>query len=131
MATNKGSEGFTAPPSYYFSPAFQCYAAPTFYKVMLKELESIAIYADRCRPAIRQVVWKRLFILLGCSPDTLCTNSFGPILREWTRPQYYLNLLAVEALYLAFAICLEQNPNLLVEGYQASNPNVVCGHPFH
>lgn len=98
-------------PQYFFSPAFQCYTSPPFYKNLLSDLQYISVYIDQCRPNAREVVWEQLFVLLGAKPAA-CSKLFGPVLRAWAEAPT-INLLAVELLYLSFAISLEKYPELL------------------
>jgi len=101
---------------FFFSPTFQCYTSPPFYRGLLLELDYVSWFVDQCKPYARAVIWKQLFALLGAKPIQ-CTRPFFPILRQWTESTT-INLLAIELLYLAFATTLDCNPTLITAHFE-------------
>jgi hypothetical protein len=102
----------------YFSPCFQCYTSAPFYKSILQELEWVASVIDNCYPPAREQVWAQLFAMTGAS-RTKCSKQFSSIVKGWTESPT-LNLLAIELLYLSFAIALERNGNIFTENLPPS-----------
>ena len=101
---------------FFFSPTFQCYTSPPFYRGLLLELDYVSWFVDQCKPYARAVIWKQLFALLGAKPIQ-CSRPFFPILRQWTESNT-INLLAIELLYLAFATTLDCNPQLIISNFE-------------
>lgn len=110
-------------PQYFYSPAFQCYTSPPFYKSLLSELQYVSSFIDLCKPQSREIVWKQLFILLGAKP-VLCSKVFGPVLKAWAEAPT-INLLAIELLYLSFAISLDKNPDLIKDVSPKRTPELL------
>ena len=96
---------------YYFSPAFQCYTSPPFYRNLLTELEWVASVVDQCSETARLIIWKQLFILVG-TPSLTSDKPFSSVIKTWSESNT-VNLLAIELLYLAFATALDKHPNLI------------------
>lgn len=101
---------------FFFSPTFQCYTSPPFYRGLLLELDYVSWFVDQCKPYARAVIWKQLFALLDAKP-LQCSRPFFPILRQWTESNT-INLLAIELLYLAFATTLDCNPQLITSYFE-------------
>lgn len=102
----------------YFSPCFQCYTSAPFYKSILQELEWVASVIDNCHPPAREQVWAQLFAMTGANRNK-CSKPFSAIVKGWTESST-LNLLAIELLYLSFAIALERNVNIFTENLPPS-----------
>jgi len=114
---------------FYFSNTFQCFTTPPFYRSLLLELEFVSNKIDQCKPTAREQVWKHLFTLVGGRADASCSQLFTPILTSWINSPT-INLLAVELLYLAFAVAFDRVPNLLGTNYPVPFGTSIQIHPF-
>ena len=97
---------------YFFSPSFQCYTSPLFYRSLLLELEWVSSVVDDCKPPAREIVWGQLFVLSGMPKGLKSSKAFLPVVNNWMRGST-MNLLAIELLYLAFATALNQYPDFI------------------
>lgn len=97
---------------YFFSPSFQCYTSPLFYRSLLLELEWVAGIVDDCKEQARELVWKQLFVLSGAPKGLKSSKQILPIISGWVQSST-MNLLAIELLYLAFATALNQYPDFI------------------
>jgi len=108
---------------YFFSPSFQCYTSPLFYRSILLELEWVASVVDDCKEAAREIVWKQLFILCGAPPGLSSSKLISPVIVGWKKSST-MNLLAIELLYLAFATALNQFPDFIKTNITAKNREI-------
>jgi len=104
-------ENKDTPINYYYSVSFQCYTSSLFYSSLLVELEYAALILDDTTPEAREIVWNRLFILCGGPKQGNFKSSklISPVIKKWIEATSK-NLLAIELLYLAFAISLNKFP---------------------
>ena len=115
-------------PQYFYSPAFQCYTSPPFYKSLLSELQYVSSFIDICKPQAREIVWRQLFTLIGAKP-LMCSKVFGPVLKAWAEAPT-INLLAIELLYLSFAISLDNYPDLIKDANAKRIVPDILPHPM-
>ena len=122
---NKNQEDYQ---QYFFSPSFQCYTSPLFYRSLLLELEWVASVVDDCKEQAREIVWNQLFILSGAPKGLKSNKPISPIVSGWSQSST-MNLLAIELLYLAFATALNQYPDFIKNNITAKHREIAGSAP--
>lgn len=77
---------------------------------MFVDLTTATKMFDDCEESAREAVWTQLLSLIGAK-HIPCSKKFSPVLQSWVSSPT-INLLAIELLFLAFALTIEKHPEL-------------------
>jgi hypothetical protein len=115
IAKLKSSKDLTRRADYttlLYSPLFLCYTALPFYAALLIELKLFAQTLDAASKLDRQLVWLQYSALLGRREIQISDKLFMPVIASLIS-QETINLLDIEALYLAVLLTVRIRPSVL------------------